>query len=65
MTTLETAQLNRDTYVALMDKFIGEAEFLQNHPPAHVPEEDRIGEHVIARLSPFLKENGGVIELQV
>jgi len=34
-------ELNKDRYLSLLEKLIGEAEFLQNNPPGFVPEEDR------------------------
>ena len=33
--------LNKDRYVALLEKLIGETEFLQDNPPKFVPEEDK------------------------
>lgn len=34
-------ELNTERYIKLMEKLIGETEFLQNNPPRHVPQEDR------------------------
>ena len=34
-------ELNKDRYVKLLEKLIGEVEFLQNNPPRFVPQEDR------------------------
>lgn len=34
-------ELNSERYVALMEKLIGETEFLQDNPPKFVPQEDR------------------------
>ena len=33
--------LDKDCYVSLLEKLIGEVEFLQNKPPKFVPQEDR------------------------
>ena len=33
--------LDRDRYVALLEKLIGEVEFLQDNPPKFVAQEDR------------------------
>lgn len=34
-------ELNSERYVGLMEKLIGETEFLQDNPPKFVPEENR------------------------
>lgn len=51
--------LNKETYVSLLSELIGETEFLQNSPPKHVPEEDRIVNHVMEKLLPFSTTSGG------
>ena len=33
--------LDKDRYVSLLEKLIGEVEFLQDNPPKFVPQEDR------------------------
>ena len=33
--------LDRERYVSLLEKLIGEVEFLQDNPPKFVPQEDR------------------------
>ena len=33
--------LDRDRYVSLLEKLIGEVQFLQDNPPKFVPQEDR------------------------
>ena len=33
--------LNKDRYVSLLEKLIGEVEFLQNSPPKFIPQEDK------------------------
>ena len=34
-------ELNKDRYVSLLEKLIGEVESLQNNPPKFVPQEDK------------------------
>ena len=34
-------ELNSERYVQLLEKLIGESEFLQNNPPRFIPQEDR------------------------
>ena len=33
--------LDKDLYVSLLEKLIGEVQFLQDNPPKFVPQEDR------------------------
>lgn len=48
---LENFELDQERYVALLEKLIGESEFVQNNPPALVPQEDRIVKHVRLSIS--------------
>jgi acetylornithine deacetylase len=57
-------ELNSERYVQLLEKLIGETEFLQNNPPRFVPQEDRAVKHVLEALKPYLLENGGVIKAE-
>ena len=34
-------ELNSERFLKLLEKLIGESEFLQNNPPRYVPQEDR------------------------
>ena len=34
-------ELNSERYISLLEKLIGETEFLQNNPPLYIPQEDR------------------------
>ena len=34
-------ELNKERYIVLLKKLIGEVEFLQNNPPKFVPQEDK------------------------
>ncbi|KAK6934991.1 Peptidase M20 [Dillenia turbinata] len=51
--------LNRDSFVSLLSKLIGEAKYVQNNPPELIPEEDRIVKHVLDSLLPFSTTTGG------
>ncbi|PIN04864.1 Metalloexopeptidase [Handroanthus impetiginosus] len=51
--------LNRDDYVDLLSKLIGESQHVQNNPPNLIPEEDRIVNHVLDVLLPYSTTNGG------
>lgn len=61
----QNLELNKDRFLNLLEKLIGESKFLQNSP-AHglIPREDAASDHVLALLHPYLKENGGVLEAQ-
>ncbi|XP_004148485.1 acetylornithine deacetylase [Cucumis sativus] len=45
-------ELNRDSYISLLSKLIGESEFVQNNPPHLIPQEDKVGKHVLDVLNP-------------
>ncbi|GFQ04013.1 acetylornithine deacetylase [Phtheirospermum japonicum] len=51
--------LNKDSFVSLLSKLIGESKHVQNNPPDLIPEEDRIVRHVLDVLRPFSAANGG------
>lgn len=61
---MERLELNEDGFVALLDKLIGESEFVQNNPPKFVPKEDKIIEHLLTELAPYDKKNGGVLDIK-
>ena len=50
--------LNKERYVALLEKLIGETEFLQDSPPKFVPQEDR---YKLYRSSSLLKKSSCII----
>eukprot|EP00294_Goniomonas_avonlea_P008598 CAMPEP_0114558582 /NCGR_PEP_ID=MMETSP0114-20121206/10462_1 /TAXON_ID=31324 /ORGANISM="Goniomonas sp, Strain m" /LENGTH=437 /DNA_ID=CAMNT_0001743989 /DNA_START=8 /DNA_END=1321 /DNA_ORIENTATION=+ len=52
-------KLNQERFIPLLEKLIGESEFVQNNPPEHIPEEDRVVRHVLAVLEPLSTKNGG------
>lgn len=62
---LSTISLDDEEYVSLLAKLIGESEFLQDNPPAHVPEETRAARHVIDHLKPFTTEEGGPLTVKL
>ncbi|KAK4262461.1 hypothetical protein QN277_028018 [Acacia crassicarpa] len=51
--------LNKDSFVSLLTKLIGESKFVQNNPPDLIPEEDRVVKHVLDVLLPFSTKTGG------
>ncbi|KAK9144498.1 hypothetical protein Sjap_004401 [Stephania japonica] len=51
--------LDKGSYVALLSKLIGEAKFVQNNPPDLIPQEDRVGKHVLDVLLPYSTSSGG------
>ncbi|XP_015083515.1 acetylornithine deacetylase-like [Solanum pennellii] len=53
--------LNKDSFVTLLKKLIGEAKYVQNNPPDLIPEEDRIVNHVLEILNPYSTKNGGAL----
>ena len=57
--------LNESRFMDLLEKLIGESEFLQNSPPQGlIPNEDRASDHVLKVLEPYMVENGGVLEVE-
>lgn len=51
--------LNKESFVTLLSKLIGESAYVQNNPPELIPEEDRIVKHVLENLLPFSTTTGG------
>ncbi|CAN7013419.1 hypothetical protein IGI04_012807 [Brassica rapa subsp. trilocularis] len=51
--------LNKDSFVSLLSKLIGESKLVQNNPPELIPQEDRIVNHVLDSLRPYSTESGG------
>ena len=54
-TALDGLQLNESRFLSLLEKLIGESQFVQNTGvgTAFVPEEDRVVKHVLECLEPF------------
>ncbi|CAK9309477.1 unnamed protein product [Citrullus colocynthis] len=57
-------ELEKDSYISLLSKLIGEAKFVQNNPPDLVPVEDKIGSHVLDVLLPYSTDNGGPLNIK-
>ncbi|XP_008786311.1 acetylornithine deacetylase [Phoenix dactylifera] len=51
--------LDRDSYVSLLAKIVGEARHVQNNPPDLIPKEDRVARHVLDALLPLSTSTGG------
>ena len=52
-------ELNKESFVSLLSKLIGEAKYVQNNPPDLIPEEDRVVKHVLDSLLPYSTTKGG------
>ncbi|XP_052209900.1 acetylornithine deacetylase [Diospyros lotus] len=52
-------ELDKDSFVTLLSKLIGESKYVQNNPPELIPEEDRIVRHVLDVLLPLSTTTGG------
>ena len=62
---LSGVALNETRFLELLQKLIGESEFLQNSPPQGlIPKEDRASDHVLAVLAPYMTSNGGILEVE-
>lgn len=59
-----TMEMDKQAFVSLLGKLIGEAEHLQNNPPELIPEEDRVVRHVLEVLTPHSTEHGGPLKIQ-
>ncbi|XP_024026477.1 acetylornithine deacetylase [Morus notabilis] len=51
--------LERESFVPLLSKLIGESKYVQNNPPELIPQEDRIVKHVLDSLLPYSTTTGG------
>ncbi|CAN8274744.1 unnamed protein product [Cochlearia groenlandica] len=51
--------LNKDSFVSLLSKLIGESKLVQNNPPDLIPQEDLIVNHVLDSLRPYSTQTGG------
>eukprot|EP00252_Welwitschia_mirabilis_P013968 TRINITY_DN30972_c0_g1_i1.p1 TRINITY_DN30972_c0_g1~~TRINITY_DN30972_c0_g1_i1.p1 ORF type:complete len:433 (+),score=88.49 TRINITY_DN30972_c0_g1_i1:206-1504(+) len=54
-------ELDTQSFVSLLGKLIGESKFVQNNPPDLIPEEDRVGNHVLEALNPLSTDSGGAL----
>ena len=57
-------ELNTERFLALLEKFIGESQYVQNMPPQYIPQESRVVNHILPLFEPHLAPNGP-ITLQV
>jgi len=58
-------EVNEERFLKLLEKLIGETQHLQNNPSQGlIPEEDRVGDHVLEVLGPFSEANGGPLRIQ-
>lgn len=58
--SLQGLSLDKDEYIALLDKLIGESRFVQNNPRQGLhPTEEKVARHVLDVLMPLSQENGG------
>lgn len=65
MMSLQDWELDKEGFLDLLGKLVEEGKFLQNSPKAGlIPEEDRAAKHILERLEPYKKENGGVISIE-
>ena len=57
---LKGLSLDKDEYVALLGKLVGESRHVQNNPrQGLIPEEAKVARHVLDVLMPYSQENGG------
>ncbi|XP_076895184.1 acetylornithine deacetylase-like [Bidens hawaiensis] len=55
----QLGDLNKESFVSLLSKLIGESKYVQNNPPDLIPDEDRIVRHVLDALLPHSTTTGG------
>eukprot|EP00042_Codosiga_hollandica_P008854 m.20338 g.20338 ORF g.20338 m.20338 type:complete len:435 (-) comp31927_c0_seq1:151-1455(-) len=58
-----TFTLNTDRFLALLEKLIGESQWLQNLPPTLIPQEDKAIAHLLPLLEPY-SQPGGPLKVQ-
>ena len=56
--------LHEEQFVDILGKVIGESVHVQNNPPDLVPCEDKVISHLLKKLGPYMKENGGPLEVE-
>jgi len=58
--SLKDLSLDKDEYIGLLTKLLGESQHLQNNPrQGLIPQEGRVVNHVLEVLQPLSQENGG------
>ena len=64
-TALSGVAINKERYLELLGKLVGESESLQNDPPnGLIPKEDNASQHVLAALQAHTVENGGPLTVE-
>lgn len=61
---VEDLALDDSLFVDLLGRLVGEAKYLQNKFPEHVPREDRAVRHVLDVLQPLSEEEGGPLKIR-
>lgn len=62
---MQSLDMNEERFLSLLEKLIGESKFLQNSPSQGlIPREDAASDHILALLSPYMVQNGGVLEVE-
>lgn len=57
---LEGLALDKEEYISLMEKLIGESQYVQNNPRQGLtPNEEKVAQHVLEILEPLSTKNGG------
>ncbi|RXH77784.1 hypothetical protein DVH24_039755 [Malus domestica] len=51
--------LDKESFVSLLSKLIGESKYIQNNPPELIPQEDLAVKHVLDSLLPHNTTTGG------
>eukprot|EP00286_Rhodomonas_abbreviata_P029303 CAMPEP_0181299684 /NCGR_PEP_ID=MMETSP1101-20121128/6481_1 /TAXON_ID=46948 /ORGANISM="Rhodomonas abbreviata, Strain Caron Lab Isolate" /LENGTH=445 /DNA_ID=CAMNT_0023404857 /DNA_START=48 /DNA_END=1385 /DNA_ORIENTATION=+ len=58
-------EMNEPRFLTLLGNLMSESKYLQNSPSQGlVPQEDLACKHILELLKPFMKENGGVLEVE-
>jgi len=62
---LNDIHLDKDEYIAFLEKLLAESKYVQNNPrQGLVPEEERVARHVLDELKPYSQDNGGPLIIQ-
>ena len=62
--SLAESGLDEEEFVGILEKVIGESVHVQNNPPDLVPCEDKVIDHLLEKLRPYMTDNGGVLEVE-
>jgi acetylornithine deacetylase len=62
---LRGVELREERFLPLLASLVAEGAVLQNNPSqGFIPREDAASDHILKLLQPYLKENGGALEVQ-